>query len=100
MKTRTLASVFFLSTLLFTASDSFAQIGFSFGVKGGATFSSFDGEDAHEVERRTGWVGGLFTNFSFLEVLSIQPEFLVQQKGATSTKNQHKNEIKLSYFQI
>lgn len=76
------------------------QAGFSIGAKGGVTFSSFGGSDADNVKNRTGWVGGLFVNLSLLEVLSLQPEFLLQEKGARTITSDTRNEIRVSYFQI
>lgn len=88
-----------LAVLLFSI-NSYSQIGFSLGPKAGVTFTSFRGDQADDIKSRTGWAGGLFANLSLLDFLSIQPEFLIHQKGATSRHNQYRNEIRVNYFEI
>jgi hypothetical protein len=90
----------FIATAPGFSNNAAAQVNFSLGAKGGVTFTSFNGDDAADIKRRKGFAGGAFVNLSFLKVLSIQPEFLYHQKGATNTMNGTKDEIKINYFQI
>lgn len=89
-----------LVTVMLLSHNSHAQVGFSLGPKGGATFTSFHGDDALDVNRRSGWTAGIYTHVSLLEFIAIQPEFLIHQKGATSYQSSSKNEIRLNYFTV
>lgn len=92
--------ILLLSAGILYSGKSFSQTGFNLGLKGGATFSSLKGSDANDIKRRTGWVGGAFAMLTFAQAFAIQPEFLIQQKGASVTSANNRNKIKLNYFQI
>lgn len=94
------AFIVLLLTIVLFSTNSFSQVGFSLGPKAGVTFTSFRGDHAEDVKSRTGWAGGLFANLSLLDFLSVQPEFLIHQKGATSRYNQYRNEIRVNYFEV
>jgi hypothetical protein len=92
--------VFFAFAVCFLSYRADGQIRFSIGAKGGATFTSINKNDADNKTNPIGGAAGLFTNLSIRKLISIQPEILIQQKGASATINGNKNEIKLHYFQI
>src|SRR6185312_1973571 len=74
--------------------------GVALGVKGGASFNSFGGSGAGVIKERVGFMGGVFLNVSFLKVLSIQPEVLFHEGGATNTVNGHTDVLKLNYADV
>jgi hypothetical protein len=92
-----LAILFFIPILSYSQeSDG----GISLGVKGGASFNSLAGKGAGTVVQRTGYIGGLFLNVSFLKIFSVQPEVLIHQGGATNTVNNNVDVIKLNYVEV
>lgn len=89
--------------LTFLASTgSIAQTLVSIGPKAGPSFSELRGQDAGNVTMRRGFAGGLFLCISPLQFLSLQPEFLLQQKGAVNQNETSgtKMDIKLGYLNI
>jgi hypothetical protein len=93
---------FTLNLLLFSLlfiSQSQAQVGFSIGPKAGVSVNQFDKND-NGFSARTAWAAGVFANLHLGEVFSLQPEFLIHQKGAQQNVNGTKNEIKLNYFSV
>lgn len=77
-----------------------AQFAFSFGPKGGLALTTFRGDDAGEVEARTTWFGGIFTNFQLGEVVALQPELLLTERGAEVTSNNVRSDISVNYFEV
>ncbi|MFN3403586.1 MAG: porin family protein [Cytophagaceae bacterium] len=69
--------------LLLTAgfSDCVAQASFSIGPKAGASLTKYVNSD---IARRTenGFVGGIFANFTMLNLVTIQPELLYHDNSA------------------
>lgn len=59
-----------------------AQLQTSIGLKAGYTASSFRGDDARNMEWRSGFVGGLFVHIPVATLFAIQPEVLFRQRGA------------------
>lgn len=52
------------------------------GVSVGATFSSLEGEDAPELDSRTGFMAGAHLAFPIAEIISVVPGVYYVQKGA------------------
>lgn len=101
MKKRSISGILCALIILFlNVSVAEAQVAFSLGVKAGATVTSFKGDQAPEVDTKTGLAGGLFANLSILEFLAVQPEFFLHQKGATTINTGNRNEIRVNYFTI
>jgi hypothetical protein len=88
--------IFFL--ILSTSAQ--AQFGFSIGPKAGVSVNQFDSDDDGDFSARTAWAAGAFVNLHLGEVFSLQPEFLIHQKGATQNVNGNKNEVRLNYFSV
>lgn len=77
-----------------------AQAQTRFGVKVGANYSGFEGDDADGADRRFGFHAGVTANFPVVEdFFSIKPEILYSQKGA---KLEDIDEVKyrLSYIDV
>ncbi|HYG37486.1 MAG TPA: porin family protein [Cytophagales bacterium] len=76
-----------------------AQAGFSIGPKAGLSVNDFSSDDGN-YSARVAWAAGLFANIQLGEMFSVQPEFLIHQKGATQNVNGQKNEVRLNYFSV
>jgi len=79
-----------------------AQTLVSIGLKAGASFSGFRGDDAGKISFRKGIAAGLFVNISPAPFFSIQPELLLQQKGAVNENDDFnfKEDVKLGYLNV
>jgi hypothetical protein len=53
-----------------------------FGVKAGASLTSFTGDNADGAKNKFGFNGGVMANFALNDMFSIQPEVLYSMKGA------------------
>ena len=62
-----------------------AQAQTRIGVKAGANFATFEGSDVENAKMRTSINAGLFANFAFSEMLSVQPEVFYSGQGAKYT---------------
>lgn len=101
--------------MLFSVSITLAQ----FGIRGGINIGTFSGNDktkialmflnptsslAYDSEplSRTGFTGGIFSNFKLIGSLSVQQEILYTQKGAVYELSQTKIRgiFKLDYIDI
>ncbi|WP_158022749.1 porin family protein [Hymenobacter coccineus] len=60
-----------------------AQTGIKYGVKGGYNLATFSGTDSKGSEYKSGFSAGLYSNFGISDNISIQPEVLFSQKGAS-----------------
>jgi hypothetical protein len=88
--------IIFLSLLSLTLS---AQ---SFGLKTGAAMTNFSGDDAGDVDSRTGFYFGSFMKLGEANI-RYSPEIIFHQKGAvmlSSVDSIADNEIKMSYVDI
>ena len=72
--------LFILSIILLSAYSVNAQT-FKFGLKGGANFSSLEGDNIESSKYTSFHFGGL-VEISLLENLSVQPELLYSSQGA------------------
>ena len=59
-----------------------AQSQASIGLKAGYTAANLRGDDAGNLEWRSGFVGGLFVHLPVASWFAIQPEVLFRQRGA------------------
>ena len=72
-----------LALLAGFASTASAQTGVRYGIKGGYNLATFSGPDSKSSEYKSGFSAGGFLNFGVADIISIQPELLYSQKGAS-----------------
>jgi len=77
-----------------------AQAQARIGVKAGANFATFEGNDVNDAKMRTSINAGLFANIAFSEMLSVQPEVLYSGQGAKYTVLGTEITAKLDYINI
>ncbi|QKG53228.1 porin family protein [Hymenobacter sp. BRD67] len=70
-----------------------------FGIKAGASLSSWTGSDAGATATKLGFHAGLVANFGLNEMISIQPELLYSMKGGQDDTNSN-NRVNLNYVDI
>jgi hypothetical protein len=85
---------------LAVCSSAHAQFAFSLGPKGGLAITTFRGTDADNIDARTNWLGGIFTNFQLGKVVALQPEFLLTERGADVTANNVTSRFSINYFEV
>jgi hypothetical protein len=103
MKTKTIRLAMFVAVAITCSAGMSAHAqSLSLGAKAGASFSGFRGEDAGEISLRKGLAGGIFLNLSPVEFFSIQPEFLLQQKGAVNENDDFNftEDVKIGYLNV
>ena len=97
-----------LSLALAAGISATASAQATFGVKAGASLTSFTGADAKllanflgskDIANKFGAHGGLVANFAFSDALSVQPEVLFSMKGAKFSDND-KLKYNLNYVDI
>lgn len=93
-------SIGIIALCLICTAQAYAQVGFSIGPKAGLSVNQFSADDDGDYSARTAWAAGAFVNLHLGEVFSLQPEFLIHQKGATQNVNGNKNEVRLNYFSV
>ena len=71
----------------------------TFGVKGGVNLADLSGDDITNNEIKTVFVGGIFFNYAFTDIISLQPEALFAMKGTKSTELENTG-INLTYADI
>jgi hypothetical protein len=71
-----------------------------FGLKAGANFSKFSGEDSHRTKGKVGFYGGFLANIPILPSLSVQPELLYNNLGATQKEGDNKATHNLNYMAV
>ena len=72
-----------LSLALLAGATGIANAQVKYGLKGGFNGSTFSGTDSKGSEYKAGFAAGAFLNFGLSENLSVQPELLYSQKGAS-----------------
>ena len=70
------------------------------GIKAGANFATFEGNDVEDAKMRTSINAGLFANIPFSEMLSVQPEVLYSGQGAKYSVLGTEITAKLDYINI
>ncbi len=72
--------------------------GMTYGGKAGVNLADFTG-DIEQNERKLGIAGGLFLNFGFTEIFSVQPEILFMVRG-TKHEQLENTGYHLTYFEV
>lgn len=95
MKKTLLLFVFILTTVVAAQAQSPR-----FGVRVGANYSGFSGDDADNLDRMFGFHAGITSQFAITSdnFFAIQPEILFSKKGAESKDDNYK--VKLSYIDV
>ncbi|GHA67828.1 porin family protein [Pontibacter akesuensis] len=95
MKKTLLFFVFILTTVIAAQAQ-----GPKIGVRVGANYAGFSGDDADNLDRVFGFHAGLTSQFAITSdnFLAIQPEILFSQKGAEDDDNNFK--VKLNYIDV
>lgn len=92
--------VFLLTLCLGVAShDSLAQFGVALGPKGGFSVTSLGG-DPSNIDRNINWLGGIFVNIQLSPVVNIQPEAILNEKGADFTRNGERRDLEVQYIDV
>ena len=89
--------------LLVCGGTAFAQQPAAFGVKAGANFAdlNFEGEGADiNLDRRPGFVGGLFVVVPANRQFALQTEAIFSQKGAKSESGDFSGKVTLNYLEV
>lgn len=93
MKKTLLLLVFMLATVF--AADAQTR----FGVKVGANYSGFEGDDSEDLDRLFGFHGGVMASVPVVEdFFFIHPEILFSKKGAETSDDRVK--FKISYIDV
>jgi len=71
--------------------------GIRFGVKGGANFSNFSGNEADIYDNLTSFYAGALVEINVFQNFSVQPEILYSSQGA---KVEGFDDIKLDYINV
>ncbi len=71
----------------------------SFGVKAGASLTSYTGKDVG-ADYKFGFNGGLIANFGVNDAFSIQPELLYSMKGAKEKDSSYDTKITTHYIDV
>ncbi|HLP10893.1 MAG TPA: porin family protein [Flavobacteriales bacterium] len=100
MKIRILFYVL-LTAAVFGMNGFKANAQITFGVKAGSIFSTFQGNDASQNNTHQALTVGAFVNFGGT-ILSLQPEVLLTQKGATNVNETHqvREDFKINYVEV
>lgn len=88
--------LFFLLTLLLAISATSNAQGIRFGLKGGANFSTVDG-DGIDADNITSWHAGALVELKLFENFAVQPELLYSSQGA---KVEGADDFKLDYVSV
>lgn len=83
-----------LLVLALATTTGFSQ---SLGVKAGATYTTFTGNDAQNYEYRVGYTAGLMLQRHITDLIGIQVEALYTAKGAKTASRSGNNEIEESF---
>ncbi|MFA9290144.1 MAG: porin family protein [Solirubrobacteraceae bacterium] len=84
--------------LLFVAATSVAMHAQSFGVKTGLSLAKITDDSSSKT--RTGFVGGVYTNFNLGESFSIQPELLYSAQGSKFSSDGYNGKIIFDYLTL
>lgn len=87
-------------TLLVSSAPAQAQVDLRPGVRAGATFMKFGGENTSEVTRRTSYTVGGYLLANFEGPYALQPELNFIQKGGESVDGATARTAKLSYIEV
>jgi Outer membrane protein beta-barrel domain len=93
-------TVFVLSFIFISVTNSFGQLGVGLGAKGGIGITTFKGSNVSNIDERTSWLGGAFLNAQITPAFNLQPEILFSQKGADYTTDGLRRSLVINYFEI
>jgi hypothetical protein len=83
-----------LLTLALLTTTGFSQ---SLGIKGGATYATFNGKDSKNYEYRMGYTTGLMLQQHITDLIGVQVEALYTSKGGRLASVSGSNEVEESY---
>lgn len=83
-----------LLVLALATTTGFTQ---SLGLKAGATYTTFKGNDAQDYEHRFGYTAGLALQRHITDLIGVQVEALYTAKGSKKTSSAGSNEIEESF---
>ena len=83
-----------LLVLAMAATTGFTQ---SLGIKGGASYTTFKGNDAKDYEYRVGYTAGLMLQQHITDLIGVQVEALYTAKGAKIESRSGNNEVEESF---
>ncbi len=88
--------------LVFLAGISFATSNaqFQFGVKAGANFSTFTGDNVEGAKTLTGFNGGVYAKLPVTHTISVQPELVYSGQGAKADESGISLSEHANYFNI
>ena len=99
MKSRHKTKMVVVATLFILSMNVAVNAQTRFGLKTGANFSKFVGED-DESTVKTGPYGGFLANIPILPSLSVQPELLYSNLGAKQKRDDDKVKADLGYIAV
>ncbi len=95
MKRIIVAVVAVAAAVMFLAPQASHAAGLKGGVELGLNYSTFMGSDATDAKSKAGFAIGGFLNVGFTDLISLQPELLYTQKGASDSQTTN-----ISYLEI
>ncbi|WP_299826152.1 porin family protein [uncultured Pontibacter sp.] len=92
--------ILFMLALVTTVTAQAQMQAPSIGIRAGANYSGFSGDDVDNLDRMFGFHAGITSQFYLTSdnFFAIQPEILFSKKGAESEDNNSK--IKISYLDV
>src|SRR4051812_33655749 len=87
-----------ISAMVFAAQQSFSQVGFAVGIKGGPNFAKIntDASAGANYQNRTGFHAGAFVLIKATKI-GIQPEVIFSQQGSTVKINTTGQKLDANY---
>ena len=89
--------------MLIQTGNSFAQVTWDYGVKGGIDFANITGDDTDSLgvdTSKIGAVGGAFLTAHLNDDFAVRVEGLFVQRGAKREAGEYTGKLKLDYFEI
>lgn len=93
--------VLFVVGCIFMVDQSFAQVRFDLGIKGGLNFAKLNGSESlsQNYSNRTGYHFGAYALFKFSKI-GIQPEVLFSKQGSKFSVNTNNFDANFSYVNV
>ncbi len=89
-----------IALLICFCSLAFAASAQQLGVKGGATYATFKGNDAENYDHRLGYAAGLFYQQHINEIIGIQIEALYTSRGAKRENSGVEDRFRYNYVDV
>ncbi|WP_162051879.1 porin family protein [Pontibacter pamirensis] len=86
--------IMLLFVLALAATTGYTQ---SLGVKAGATYTTFTGNDTRDYDYRVGYTAGLMLQRHITDLIGVQLEALYTAKGAKTSSQSGSNEVEESF---